>query len=88
MQSVPGGIAVLDIEVATEDCLQFLGRIAGRFPRPLVVAIASPGSAALEWPMRELGVLEFAIDPTGEELARLCRRQTKISKRATKANDE
>ena len=40
------------------------------------ITLGSPQTAELEWMLRDLGTLEFAVDiPTGKRLANLCRRQ-------------
>jgi hypothetical protein len=69
-------VLLLDLEAGPPECLQFLGRWVGRMPAVAIVVVASPRTAELEWPIRELGSLEFLAGfVSGEEMARLCRRQ-------------
>ena len=69
-------IAVVDLDAAPAACLQFLGRRLGRSPHLPIVAVGSPRMGELEWPLRELGAAAVLCDfPTGEQMARLCRRQ-------------
>ncbi len=70
-----GTVAVLDLDAAPADCLQFLGRsIQQRDCTPMIV-IGSYRTADLEWNVRELGALAYLHgDCSGEEPARLCRR--------------
>jgi len=73
---VNSSVGVVDVDAAPQDCLQLLGRLARTGEFPPIIAIGSEQTAALEWPLREFGVLEFAVDrPTGDHLARLCSRQ-------------
>jgi DNA-binding NtrC family response regulator len=69
-------VIVLDFDSGAADCLQFLGRMAGRNPWRPVIVIGSARTVDLEWPIRELGALAFLPGTvSGEDLARLCRRQ-------------
>ena len=74
--TTPAFVVVLDFAAGAAECLQFLGRLISRAgPWPIIV-IGSSRTAELEWSVRELGALEFVVDYiSGEDLARLCRRQ-------------
>lgn len=75
-ESIAGGLIVLDLDASPGDCLQFLGRHTGRSSGEAVIAVGSKHTAELEWPLRELGAVEVLFDSaTGENLARVCRRQ-------------
>lgn len=68
-------VQIVDLEHAAADCLTGLVRRQDE-PRswPLVV-VASPRWASLEWVLREAGVKAFFSElPSGEPLARCCRR--------------
>jgi hypothetical protein len=69
-------VLVLDFANSPRDSLQYLGRHLGRGLQCAVVLVASKRTAALEWPARELGALQFVTETiSGEMLAQLCRRQ-------------
>ena len=69
-------VIVLDLDSEPANCLQFLGQSMGDPARPPVIVIGSTRVLELEWPVRELGAVEFLSDSVlGEDLAKLCRRQ-------------
>jgi DNA-binding NtrC family response regulator len=69
-------VIVLDLKAEPENCLQFLGQSMGGSPGPPVIVIGSSRVLELEWPVRELGAVEFLADSvSGEDLAKLCKRQ-------------
>ena len=74
---MPGrAVAIIDISAGLAESLQFLGRFKMYGPSWPVIAIGSTQTSDLEWSVRELGVLEWLLDTvSGDELARLCRRQ-------------
>ena len=76
----PGSVLVLDLAAAPAACLQFLGRRVGQALQSPAIVVASRKMADLEWPVRELGAVEFVADAiSGEDLARLCRRQWSVN---------
>ena len=75
-------VVVLDLDAAPADVLQFLGRCVRRSHPICTITLGSPQTAELEWMLRDLGTLEFAVDiPTGKRLANLCRRQWTVDGR-------
>lgn len=76
MRSESAAVGVIDVDAAPQDCLQLIARLGRDCVYAPIIAIGSTQTAALEWPIRELGALEFSrVRPQGAELARLCRRQ-------------
>jgi len=76
LDDAPESVLILDLDAGAAECLQFLGRLIGRVSSLPIIVIGSGRIAELEWPMRELGTLAFRPGfVSGEELARLCRRQ-------------
>ena len=76
----PQSVLVLDLGIGPAECLQFLGRLIGRVSSPPIIMVGPGKMAELEWSMRELGALAFLPDSvSGEELARLCRRQWSVT---------
>lgn len=70
------GAVILDLAAGPAGILQFLGRSPRRGPQLPIVVIGPKRTADLEWAIRELGVLHVCDEfPSGEDLARLCRRQ-------------
>jgi hypothetical protein len=75
-------VVVLDLDAAPAGVLQFLGRCASRRHSICTITLGSPQTAELEWMLRDLGTLEFAVNiPTGKRLAHLCRRQWTVDGR-------
>ena len=75
-RTVEETVIVLDLEAEPANCLQFLGQSLGDPAQPPVIVIGSSRVLELEWPVRELGAVEFFADSVlGEDLAKLCRRQ-------------
>src|ERR1700685_258653 len=73
---VTRGLIVLDLHAAPGECLKFLEHRWGKPGTLPVFAVGSERTAALEWPLRELGVTAFFAGPIpGHEMAGLCRRQ-------------
>lgn len=75
LRSMPGSVLVLDLDAGAADGLRLLAVVAELGVPAVSLVIASPATAGLEWPARELGALDFhpaAI--TGESLARQCLR--------------
>jgi DNA-binding NtrC family response regulator len=73
---VSQGVILLDLSFETAECLRFLGRRMGEAAALPVFVVCSDEFAALEWSVRDLGVMGFfAKTIPGHELARLCRRQ-------------
>ena len=69
-------VIVLDLQAGPANCLQFLGQSMSDPAQPPVIVIGSSRVLELEWPVRELGAMEFVPDSVlGEDLAKLCRRQ-------------
>jgi DNA-binding NtrC family response regulator len=76
LHDAPHSILVVDLEAALGKCLQFLGQMVSETPFVPVIAIGSHQTAEWEWAIRELGVVEFVPRfESGEDLARLCRKQ-------------
>lgn len=74
-----GSVGVMDVDAAPQECLQLISQFGRHGEFPPLIAIGSVTTAALEWPLREFGVLEFALErPLGADLARLCRRQWSV----------
>ena len=74
-------VIVLDLQAEPANCLQFLGQSMGDSAHPPVIVIGSPRVLELEWPVRELGAVEFFTDSVlGEDLAKLCRRQWSLQR--------
>ena len=73
-------LIVLDLDAALVDCVKWLGSgNSEQLLRLPIIAIGSSATAELEWLLREAGVTVFLPDMiTGEELAKLCRRQLGI----------
>ena len=71
-----GTLILLDLASGPADCLQFLGRSLNATDFPPTVVIGSQELADLEWPVRELGALDFLLGHlSGDDLAAICRRQ-------------
>ena len=75
-ESAEETVIILDLQAEPANCLQFLGQFMGDPAHPSVIVIGSARVLELEWPVRELGAVEFLSDSVlGEDLAKLCRRQ-------------
>ncbi len=73
---VARGVIVLDFAAAAAECLRFLGRWLGDGATLPVFIVGSNRTAALEWPVRDLGATAFFRKTIpGHEMADLCRRQ-------------
>ncbi len=69
-------VLLLELEAGAGQCLQFLESMMTRMPPTPTLVIGSLRTAALEWPTRELGAVDFLFDDTsGKDVARLCERQ-------------
>ena len=80
-ESAEETVIVLDLEAEPAKCLQFLGQSMGDPAQPPVIVIGSSRILELEWPVRELGAVEFVTDSVlGEDLAKLCRRQWSLQR--------
>lgn len=74
--NVAQGVILLDLVGAAAECLRFLGRRLGDGAALPVFVVGSDRTAALEWPVRDLGATAFfAKTIPGHEMAELCRRQ-------------
>jgi DNA-binding NtrC family response regulator len=72
-QETPLSVLVLDLDAATAEVLQFLGRAVSFRAGWHLVVVASTDTAELEWSVRELGVLQFVREfNAGTNLGRLC----------------
>jgi DNA-binding response OmpR family regulator len=72
---VSRGVVLLDLGFRTSECLRFLASRAGDGAALPVFIIGSNQTAALEWPVRDLGAAAFfAKTIPGHEMAELCRR--------------
>lgn len=75
-RSVLPCVLLLDVSVAPEDCLTWMGQRTREERRDAIVAIVPQGAADLEWMMRDLGVgAVLSETSTADEVARVCRRQ-------------
>ncbi len=84
-----GSLAIIDLSAGLAKCLQFLGRLHQQGRTWPVIVIGSVQNSNLEWPIRELGVLDWLFDTiSGEELARLCRRQFQPASTRTRGPEE
>ncbi len=71
IQSDPSGLSVIDLADFAADCLTGLAAIHSS----RLIVISSPQYAELEFALRDAGAAAFFPDlPTGEQLARCCRR--------------
>ena len=76
LHDAPCSILVVDLEAALGECLQLLGQMVGETQFVPIIAIGSHQTAEWEWAIRELGVVDFVPRfDSGEDLARLCRKQ-------------
>jgi DNA-binding NtrC family response regulator len=74
--NVDRGVIVLDLAAQAAECLRFLGRWLSDGAALPVLVVSSDGTAALEWPVRDLGATAFLAKAVpGHEMADLCRRQ-------------
>lgn len=74
-RSMPGSVAVIDLEVGDEAALRCLALVSGQRLIVSPVIIASARALDLEWPLREFGAIAVLPESIrGEQLARLCRR--------------
>ncbi len=68
-------LRIVDLEHRTAELLAGMGRDVPRTERPPLIVLASARWSEFEWVLREAGASAFfATWPTGEELARCCRR--------------
>ncbi len=71
-----GTLVLLDLTSGLAECLQLLGRSLKVCDFPPTVVIGNQELADLEWPVRELGAIDFLLGHlSGDELATICRRQ-------------
>lgn len=69
-------ILIVQLDVAPADCLRLLARLSNRSKHIPAIVLSSAEMVALEWPVRELGAVEFRSGfVPGFEIADLCRRQ-------------
>ena len=70
-----GGVIVLDLGSGEAEMLQFLRRRSQQWPGWPALVVADREATELEWAVRELGALDFLVDPVpAERLAEACRR--------------
>ena len=68
-------VIVIVLAEAETQCLQFLGRMAGRQNSPAVIVVGTSQTQELEWTARELGVSHFVSEKfSSEEMADICRK--------------
>lgn len=69
-------VLVLQLEAAPADCLRLLARLSNRSKHIPAIVLGSADMVPLEWPVRELGAVEFRSGfVPGFEIAELCRKQ-------------
>ena len=74
-RQAPGSVVVADFAAGPADVLRLLESLMGLRTAAYPVVVASIETAALEWPARDLGAVEFVTDRiNGDLLAGLCRR--------------
>jgi len=75
MLSSPQTVAVIDFENYPAECLTGLAARQRLHQSSPLILISSPKYTDLEWVLREAGVVAYFADlPTGDDLARCCRR--------------
>jgi hypothetical protein len=73
---LPGSVLLVDLAVGELDCLRLLAASSLWVPAPLPVVVSPRELAELEWAARELGALEFQIEPvSASRLVALCAAQ-------------
>ena len=73
---LPGSVLLIDLAVGELDCLRLLAASALWVPAPLPVVVSPLELAELEWAARELGALDFQIEPvSASRLVALCAAQ-------------
>lgn len=69
-------VLVLQLDAAPADCLRLLARLSNRSRNIPAIVLGSTDMISLEWPVRELGAVEFRSGfVPGFEIAELCRKQ-------------
>lgn len=82
----PGSVLVLDLDAGPADCLRLAGAVTVNRLQASPIMIAATTMSELEWPARELGVIDFLPDTIrSDQLFRLCLRQLPA---APDANEE
>ena len=74
--ALPGSVLLIDLVVGELDSLRLLAASSLWLPAPLPVIVSPPDLAELEWAARELGALEFQVEPVNaSRLVALCAAQ-------------
>lgn len=74
-RQAPGSVAVVDFASGIAEGLRLVEALAGLRRSISSIVIVSRENAELEWPVRELGTVDFVTDRIGgDALADICRR--------------
>jgi hypothetical protein len=77
---MPASVLVLDLAAGAADCLHLLEGVSERRSAAVAIVIGPREAAELEWPVRELGAIDFLFEAAAPYvLARLCGRQLRDS---------
>ena len=74
--SAKNPVVLLQLDASPADCLRLLTNLSNRARLAPVIVVGSDRMADLEWPVRELGAVDFRAGfVPGSEIAAFCRTQ-------------